>query len=379
MNNNISSNINNLNNNLKSEELNRFISYDKDNQNENENEEEGVIRRNSNEIVLKTLKQILEENSDNPRLKEIIYNNSAKKITRLFIMKMNQQNLNLNNNSPSKLNKIANKKKDKNYTFISDNSVSDFIKDGFGIQRWQDGSKFVGYFKNCKSHGLGRFVDDENNYLLGNFTDDHLEGFGLYSNVNGTNYIGQWSHDCQDGIGIEHWKDGSFYSGEFSSGKKNGIGYYIWSDGSEYKGEWKNNYLKGFGIYSFSNKKKIYYGEWNNNMMHGFGELAWKNEGRKYYGFFMNDKRHGFGIYMWRNPFKVFLGFWIKGKQNGVGKSMDKKKNKYGIWKNGKLVKWFKNKDEAYQYIEPELNNYLIFFEKPFEEIQKKFIGDNNW
>ena len=89
-----------------------------------------------------------------------------------------------------------------------------------------DGSKFAVYFKDEKSNGLGRFVDDENNYLMGNFVDDKIEGFGIYSNNDGTNYNGQWSNDLQDGIGIEHWKDRSYYSGEFSEGKKNGIGYY---------------------------------------------------------------------------------------------------------------------------------------------------------
>ena len=177
----------------------------------------------------------MDENS-NPRLKEIIYNNSAKKITNLFNMKAGQK-MSLNSNSPSKLHKITNLKKDRNFTFICEEYTSSIIKDGFGIQIWPVGSKFIGYFKDSKSNGLGHFTDDENNHLLGNFIDDQIDGFGIYSNNNGTSYEGNWSKDLQDGIGIEHWKDGSFYSGEFSEGKKSGIGYYIWSDGSEYKGE----------------------------------------------------------------------------------------------------------------------------------------------
>ncbi len=113
--------------------------------------------------------------------------------------------------------------------------------------------------------------------------------------------------------------------------------------------------------------------------MNGFGELTWKGEGRKYYGFFLNDKRQGFGIYMWKNPFKIFIGFWEKGKQNGVAKYMDKKKIKFGLWKNGKLIKWFKNNVEAYQIIESEFSNYVLFFEKSFFEIKNEFIEDENW
>ena len=368
MNNNAFININESNpNNL----MNKVLSYD-------ENENPNFQGKNSGIVPKKSLQEIIDEN-DNPRLKEIIYNNAAKKIEKLFNSKFGQKNLNLNENSSSKLNKIANKKKDKNFTFFSEDSISNIIKDGFGIQRWFDGSKFVGYFKDSKSNGLGRFIDDENNYLYGNFLDDQIEGFGIYSNNNGTSYIGEWSQDLQEGIGIEHWKDGSYYSGEFSNGKKNGLGYYIWSDGSEYKGEWKNNGLRGYGIYLFSNKKKMYYGEWDNNMMNGFGELTWKNEGRKYVGFFLDDKRNGFGLFLWKNPFRVFIGFWLKGKQNGVAKYMDMKKNKFGIWKNGKLVKWFKNKDDAFQYIEPEYNNYLEYFDKSYDDIKNTFLDDENW
>ena len=348
--------------------------------NPEEIEEENIIRNNSNDIVIKTLQEIMDENSTS-RLNEIIYNNQAKKIERLFSNKFGQNNINLNNYSPSKLNKMADKKKDRNFTFICDDdySSSNNIRDGFGIQKWSDGSKFVGYFKDSKSNGIGLFYDNENNSLFGNYTNDQLEGFGVYTNNNGTSYTGNWSSDVQDGIGIENWKDGSIYKGEFSEGKKNGLGYYIWSDGSEYQGEWYNNSLNGYGIYKYANNNKIYYGEWEDNMMNGFGELTWKNEGKKYVGFFLNDKRQGFGLFLWKKPFKIFIGFWLKGKQNGVAKYMVKRKNRFGIWKNGKLVKWFKNKDEAFQYIEPDFNNYLDFYEKTFEEVENLFKNDKNW
>ena len=191
----LSSNINKMSNNENSSlNNNAFINiYDNNVNNERnkirnlseDEEEENIIKNESSEIIVKSLQEILEENP-NPRLKEIIYNNSAKKIVRLFSQKFGQKNLNLNNSSPSKLNKIANKKKDKNYTFISEDSISFIVKDGFGIQKWSDGSRFIGYFQDSKSNGLGRFVDDENNYLFGNFIDDQIEGFGIYHNNNGT-------------------------------------------------------------------------------------------------------------------------------------------------------------------------------------------------
>ena len=223
----------------------------------------------NNKIKIKTLQEIIEEHPDNSHLKEIIYNNSASKIINLFrskASKKNNPNLNNKKNYMVKLkepkNIITNKntlKKNNNYTYMGINSI-DSTKEGFGIQKWEDGSKFVGYFKNDKSNGYGKFIDNQNNYLLGNFKDDKLKGFGIYLNNNEIKYIGEWNNDLQDGIGIEYWKDGAIYTGEFYKGKKNGIGEYIWGDGSKYDGEWENNCLCGYGIYSFSNGEKIYFG-----------------------------------------------------------------------------------------------------------------------
>ena len=47
-------------------------------------------------MKLHTLKEIIEQNPDNPRLKEIIYNNSANKIINLLRSKPNQKLKNKN-------------------------------------------------------------------------------------------------------------------------------------------------------------------------------------------------------------------------------------------------------------------------------------------
>ena len=52
---------------------------------------------------------------------------------------------------------------------------------------------------------------------------------------------------------------------------------------------------------------------------------------------------------------------------------MDSSKQKYGICKNGKLIKWFKNKEEIYQYIEPEFNKFYKYFKKTSNEIKDIF------
>ena len=54
-------------------------------------------------MKLHTLKEIIEQNPDNPRLKEIIYNNSANKIINLLRSKPNQKLKNKNQTRNTKM------------------------------------------------------------------------------------------------------------------------------------------------------------------------------------------------------------------------------------------------------------------------------------
>ena len=77
------------------------IDSDKDLDKYNYNSDEDNYKNNN--IKLTSLKDIIEKNPDNPRLKEIIYNNSAKKITNLLRSNKNQK---LRNKNISKNNRI---------------------------------------------------------------------------------------------------------------------------------------------------------------------------------------------------------------------------------------------------------------------------------
>lgn len=242
-------------------------------------------------------------------------------------------------------------------------------KAGFGIQEWKDGAKFVGCFRDNKANGYGLFLPVEGDKYAGEFRDDKLDGFGIYNHVNGAEYSGDWVNEMQEGIGVEKWRDGSAYEGEYANGKKEGIGSYVWKDGSKYEGMWRENNLCGYGIYYF-NDGRIYEGQWLNNMMNGLGKFVWK-DGKKYIGFYSNDKKEGFGIYSWPNAQKVFAGFWAKGKQNGIGKYMDSKRNKFGIWNNGKRVKWFSEYEDIQSFIDESQRAFLPFMNYSFEQISE--------
>ena len=242
------------------------------------------------------------------------------------------------------------------------------LREGFGICYWKNGNVYKGYYHNDKVNGLG-ILQTEGDTYQGEFQDNKLHGFGIYTHNNGAVLISTWKLESQIGIGIETWKDGSSYTGDYAYNKKDGIGTYLFADGSKYIGEWKDNNFDGTGIYYFSDGR-IYYGQWKNNMMNGFGEFYWKS-GKKYIGGYVKDKKEGFGFYVWEEPRKIFMGFWKGGKQHGVGKFLDEDKTKFGLWKNGKRIKWIEEEEEISKFIADENTEFVHYFKYSLDEISK--------
>ena len=135
-------------------------------------------------------------------------------------------------------------------------------KEGFGINILGNNSQYIGYHKNNKAYGFGRYIDG-NVIYEGEFENNFVHGYGIFYNNSEMSYEGYWVNNFQETYGIENWRDGSTYIGQYYKGKKNGIGTYTWSDGTRYEGEWKNNNFEGYGIYYFSNNK-AYFGQLKN-------------------------------------------------------------------------------------------------------------------
>lgn len=108
-----------------------------------------------------------------------------------------------------------------------------------------------------------------------------------------------------------------------------------------------------------------YIGTWENNNINGQGVYTWA-DGRIYKGEYKNDKKYGYGIYTWADG-RSYEGWWYKGKQYGLGKYTNEEGKdyikiglKYGLWENGKRIKWFT--EEEAQKIEDgeiEYTNHL--------------------
>ena len=238
-------------------------------------------------------------------------------------------------------------------------------KEGFGINKWGDEAKYIGYYKNNKAEGYGKFIAG-NDIYKGEFKDDTASGYGIFDNGDMT-YEGYWVKELQEIYGIEKWKDGAMYRGEYSKGIKSGIGTYTWGDGTKYEGMWANNTFNGFGIFYYSNDR-FYFGEWKDKKRDGFGEFIWPE--KKYIGFFSEDKKEGFGILIWKNGKKGLIGFWKDGKQIGFGKFMNKKKVFYGLWKQNNKVDWINTEDDKGEYLENnEIKKYKNFFDYDLEQL----------
>lgn len=79
--------------------------------------------------------------------------------------------------------------------------------------------------------------------------------------------------------------------------------------------------------------------------MDDFGIYTWQ-DGRMYEGFYIEDKKHGYGVYTWSDQ-KKYSGWWVSGKQHGLGVFISREgaKRKFGVWEDGKKVRWFNTEE----------------------------------
>ena len=122
------------------------------------------------------------------------------------------------------------------------------VKDGMGIMRWQDGSRYLGQFSDDKMEGKGRMTQANGSVYQGQWSQGMANGIGTFIDSEGSTYDGEWKNDLQHGFGCETWSQGKIkFEGNYVQGKKNGRGKYEWSDGSYYEGEFYNSVFQGEG------------------------------------------------------------------------------------------------------------------------------------
>jgi len=262
---------------------------------------------------------------------------------------------------------------------IEKGCISGKCKNKTGTFVYEDGSKYVGEWKNSLRHGKGiLYYENGKVKYEGAWINDKRNGYGIDKR-----YKGEWIDDKKNGTGITYsgvWEyKYKRYEGEWKNNKPHGKGksYHSyerssdgkWFFGLAFEGEWKNgrklkgkyyrfdtkelkSYLLYDGEYQFENEYgslnyggfgilydklggKLYEGEWKNGKKHGQGTFWYKN-GNMYVGDFDNGLRHGSGKYIYKNG-DVYEGEFTKDKYNGYGVYSWKNGNRYeGEYKNGK-------------------------------------------
>jgi len=145
----------------------------------------------------------------------------------------------------------------------------DYIPDGSGEMKYQNGGLYKGSWR-----------------------DGHWHGFGHLKNLNGDTYEGDFVYDARHGQGIYNYENGDLYEGDFSSDKRHGKGRFLFQNGNKYCGDFCYGSFHGYGWYDFEDGD--YEGEWENGLYHGIGVLCFY-DGSQYSGKFQNGLAHGMG------------------------------------------------------------------------------------
>ena len=139
--------------------------------------------------------------------------------------------------------------------------------------------------------------------------------FGTITTDDGSIYVGEWKDNNMHGQGTYTTNEYK-YLGEYKEGKKHGQGTFTTSTGNKYVGEYKEGKMHGQGTATTVTGNK-FVGEHKENKMHGQGTFTWGKDsewaGDKYVGEFKDGKRHGQGTYTYADGTKE-SGYFMNGE-----------------------------------------------------------------
>ena len=94
-------------------------------------------------------------------------------------------------------------------------------EDGYGTYELDDGSKYVGEWKDSRWHGQGTHTSPDGAKYVGAFKEGKMHGQGVATRPDGVKYAGEWKDNKRHGQGTWTYPDGGKHVGEF----KNGYGW----------------------------------------------------------------------------------------------------------------------------------------------------------
>ncbi|KAF1329547.1 Leucine rich repeat protein, partial [Globisporangium splendens] len=206
-----------------------------------------------------------------------------------------------------------------------DNFFSPFTATGENFHvATRENNKYIGAMRAGKYHGFGTlhmsFVFSKGEYV-GEWCESKRHGYGIERFDGGEIYEGYWEMDVYHGEGEIVYDDSSRYEGSFRYGKWHGEGVRTLENGDRIVGHFHEGLLNGPGIKEFADKRH-YHGSFKNTRRHGLRVLTFPN-GDRYEGPFENDLPHGEGKFITksapgengsREPL-VRMGKWLNGER----------------------------------------------------------------
>ena len=240
--------------------MNEVLSSTKDNSMQNNNHKKKVFlnSKNKNKIENKKTNNINSENS----LKQ----------------KMKKKKMILSNNA------------------VYEGSLNNNEFDGYGEYR-SPSYNYFGYFSCGKKSGKGKLEDFVKKLeYSGDFKNNMKDGFGEEKYLDGSIYIGQFKQGMKNGKGNLILGGGKNYgySGMFKDDKIWGKGKFKWNENKEYIGDWEDDEISGYGI--IREGKMWHVGFFKHNLKEGFGATFYVEQNFALLGKWENDLIEGCAI-----------------------------------------------------------------------------------
>ena len=209
---------------------------------------------------------------------------------------------NNNNNNITNENSIGQSQK-KQKIILPNNSIYEGYLinnefEGYGEYRSHEYNYF-GYFSCGKKNGKGKLEDFEKKLeYTGDFKDNMKDGYGEEKYQDGSVYIGQFKKNMKNGNGnlILGGGGGAHYGyeGMFKNDKISGKGKFKWNDNKEYIGEWEDNEISGYG--TIHEGKMLHIGFFKHNLKDGYGSTFYEEQNFALLGKWENDLIEGSAI-----------------------------------------------------------------------------------
>src|SRR5690606_17570586 len=105
------------------------------------------------------------------------------------------------------------------------------LQNGYGVEKWADGSQYAGIFENGHKK-LGVYTWNDGGTYRGQWEDSEIQGLGHYKGANGRIFNGEWKKSFK--VFGAHYYEGQIYEGSYKKDKKSGFGVFTWPDGKRY-------------------------------------------------------------------------------------------------------------------------------------------------